>query len=58
MSCHTPLPKSELYTKKELKHLDVALRELSKINEDIMKIAFKSLPHSLKLEYNYTNWHK
>lgn len=49
-------PKPERYSKTELKHLDLALQEIGKIGNDLKMIVFKSLPNSLKLEYNYCDW--
>lgn len=51
-------PDPEVYSEVDLRHLDKALKEINKISRDLRIVVFKSLPQSLKLEYNYTNWSK
>lgn len=55
MPC-TDTCKPERYTEKELNHLRKAMLELGAISPGIQRLAWLSLPESLRMEYNWTKW--
>ena len=48
----------ERYTPQELKLVQEAIQRLQKVSPDIASFAWKALPETLRMEYNWTDWRK